>query len=98
MITNNNAVKERVVSKLILPTYICYYFSHVDPLGFLCGECPHGSGNEVQGLAFNLLECVSCETGDRVLFVFICKLIHKFILMVPISDIPKAYLGGNATL
>ena len=38
----------------------------------------HGSGNdsEVQGLAFNLLECVSCETSDRIWFVFICKLIN----------------------
>ena len=43
-------------------------------LDFLCGKCPHGSENEEKGLAFNLLECVSCETADRILFVFICKL------------------------
>lgn len=46
--------------------------------GFLCGKCPRQSGNQVHGLAFNLLECVSCQTGDRILFVFICKLIQPF--------------------
>jgi len=39
-------------------------------------KCPHGSGNDVQGFTFNLLECVSCESGDRILFVFICKLTY----------------------
>ena len=43
-------------------------------VGFLCGKCPPGSENEVTGLAFNLLECVSCETTDIILFVLICKL------------------------
>lgn len=48
---------------------ICLY------LGFLCGKCPSGSGNdhEVKGLAFNLLECATCDTADRILFVVVCK-------------------------
>ena len=49
-------------------------------LGFLCGKCPTESGNEVKGLAFNLLECVSCEAGDAVLFVFICKYHHMRVV------------------
>ena len=66
----NSAMKIEVVSKLLIyDTFkLCYI------LGFLCGKCPHGSGNEVIGLAFNLLECTSCKTADRIWFVFICKL------------------------
>jgi len=59
-------------------------FSEIGILGFLCGKCPNGPGNgsEVQGLSFTLSECVSCETGDRILFVLICKLdswINQFV-------------------
>ena len=50
----------------------------------MCGKCPHGSENEVKGLAFNLLECVSCEAGDVILFVFICKCYHVLLLYVVI--------------
>ena len=42
--------------------------------GFLCGKCPQQSAdNKTQGLAFNLLQCVTCDVGDAVLFVLICK-------------------------
>ena len=41
--------------------------------GFLCGKCPYSKNNKTQGLAFNLLVCVTCDAGDAVLFALICK-------------------------
>ena len=45
-------------------------------VGFLCGKCPKQSSenhNETQGLAFNLLQCVTCSAVDAVLFTLICE-------------------------
>ena len=42
--------------------------------GLLCGKCPQQSAdNKTQGLAFNLLQCVTCDAGDAVIFALLCE-------------------------
>lgn len=55
--------------------------------GFLCGQClPQSEVNKTQGLAFNLLQCVTCDAMDAVLFALICE------QQICVSQILRSYI------
>ena len=54
-----------------MPIRICCY-SHLVFVGFLCGKCDKDSN---EGMALDLIECVSCKGWHIGMFVIICKLV-----------------------
>ena len=73
MILHTSVGKEEQVD---IPILLMCYFLIVNLTGFLCGHCPRrNSDDNAQGLAFNLLSCVTCDKIDIMLFLLICEYI-----------------------